>query len=226
VRLLTTVALFALLAACTPEPPAVPSPSIDTVAKVAESRRAMDSRVAASVAVAREANAASQPPAVESELSVAAAYLPKPTDADIAIARSRVQTAALDAYDIARADAAKKQAADNADWSDLAAQAYLSEKNTKRLNAEIVELKNHNREIIDTIFTGFGAFCIAIGVVMALYGQLRLGFHFFALGLVLVKIPAIIASAMFLWAACGIAVLWAGCTYIVHRHANAKESKQ
>jgi len=98
VRTLLVIALVAL-AGCkskpseAPLPPAVATPKEVALTSVGSTLDVIDSRVAAAVTIAREANTAGKPTVVEEELSVASSFLPKPTEGDLAYARQRSEKA-------------------------------------------------------------------------------------------------------------------------------------
>ena len=88
----------------------MPGPKGIDLGKVGSQLDVIDSRVAAAVTVAREANTAGKPTVVESELSVASSFLPKPTEGDLAYARQRSEKATPADYEAQRKKAAEKQA--------------------------------------------------------------------------------------------------------------------
>ena len=80
------ILVFCLLGCSSKEEPTVSSPGAPLEAIGAKQDK-IDGRVAAAVVVASEANDAGKPKVVKAELGVASAYLPKPSEADVAFAR-------------------------------------------------------------------------------------------------------------------------------------------
>lgn len=142
-RLLLVIALLALTGCSSSKPPlpeAVPAPKAVSLDKVGSQLDVIDSRVAAAVAIAREANAASKPAVVESELSVASSFLPKPTEGDVAFARQRSEKATPAEYEAQRKKAAQKQAEADKAWTTLEGQVEQNKVAISARDARIVEL--------------------------------------------------------------------------------------
>jgi hypothetical protein len=170
VRVFLSILFIALSSGCgtTKQEPA-PAPQAPDLEKVGKSLDQIDSRVAASVIVARESNKDGKPEKVESELSVASAYLPKPKPEDLEYARKRALTGDASAYEAQRKKAETKQKEIEASWLKLEEQVEankrLIEAKDKKIKQLEDDLKQSNRSIWAMAGAGLmvgGALCWAL----------------------------------------------------------------
>lgn len=155
------------------------------------------SRAAAAVEVARVANKDSKPSVVEDELGVAAAYLPKPTTADLDYAKGRVEKGDEEAYKKARAVADSHQR----QVSELKAQVEAEKAKAKAaLDAKQAELDAERALWRDILISGAGAIGAVVGLLMMALGYNRLNAATTILsgGLVAV-LPWFVESRWFVW---------------------------
>jgi hypothetical protein len=224
--LLLVIALVAL-AGCkstpkpadAPLPPAVATPKEVALTSVGSTLDVIDSRVAAAVAVAREANTAGKPAVVESELSVAGSFLPKATEGDLAYARQRSEKASPADYERQRTKAAEKQKAAEAAWADLEKQVAANkaalaarDKRIEELTQEVVRVK---QEASNNIWTLVGAGLAVIGALTTAFMGPRIGLPLLLCGAFCGSVPFIIDSPWFEYAAgatlvisCGLGLWW------------------
>jgi hypothetical protein len=179
----------------------------------------IDSRVAAAVAVAREANTAGKPAVVESELSVAGSFLPKATEGDLAYARQRSEKASPADYERQRTKAAEKQKLAEAAWADLEKQVAANkaalaarDKRIEELTQEVVRVK---QEASNNIWTLVGAGLAVIGALTIAFMGPRIGLPLLLCGAFCGSVPFIIDSPWFEYAAgatlvisCGLGLWW------------------
>ena len=222
-RLLLVIALVAL-AGCksTPKaelPPAVATPKEVALTSVGSTLDVIDSRVAAAVAVAREANTAGKPAVVESELSVAGSFLPKPSEGDVAYARQRSEKASPADYERQRAKAAEKQKAAEAAWSDLEKQVAANKAALSARDARIVELQAEvervKKDMSSQTWTLVGAGLAVTGALCLAFLGPRIGLPLLLCGAFCGSVPFIIDSPWFEYAAgativisCGLGLWW------------------
>jgi hypothetical protein len=216
--LLLVIALVAL-AGCksTPKaelPPAVATPKEVALTSVGWTLDVIDSRVAAAVAVAREANTAGKPAVVESELSVAGSFLPKATEGDLAYARQRSEKASPADYERQRTKAAEKQKAAEAAWADLEKQVAANKAALAARDARIVELTKEvervKAEASKNIWTLLGAGLFAVGALTTAFLGPRLGVPLLACAALAGSVPFIYDSPAFMWVAIGTATIASG----------------
>ena len=218
-RLLLAVIAFAALAGCksTPKaelPAAVPAPKAPDLTAVGSTLDVIDSRVAAAVTVAREANTAGKPAVVESELSVASSFLPKATEGDLAYARQRSEKATPADYEKQRAKAAEKQKAAEQAWTNLEAQVAASkaalaarDKRIEELTQEVVRVK---QEASNNVWTLVGAGLAVIGALTTAFMGPRIGIPLLLCGAFCGSVPFIIDSPYFEYIAGGTLLVCSG----------------
>lgn len=220
-RLLLVIALTALTGCSVfgpkkpdPLPEAVPAPKAPDLTAVGSTLDVIDSRVAAAVTVAREANTAGKPTVVESELSVASSFLPKPTEGDLAYARQRSEKATPADYEKQRAKAAEKQKAAEQAWTNLEAQVAASkaalaarDKRIEELTAEVQRIK---AEASKNVWTLLGAGLFACGALTTAFLGPRLGIPLLACAALAGSVPFIYDHPAFMWVAIGTAAIAAG----------------
>ena len=202
-----------------PLPEAVPAPKAPDLTAVGSTLDVIDSRVAAAVTVAREANTAGKPIVVESELSVASSFLPKPTEGDLAYARQRSEKATPADYEKQRAKAAETQKAAEQAWQTLEAQVAASkaalvarDKRIADLTAEVDRVK---KEQSAQTWTLVGAGIAVIGALTTAFMGPRIGIPLLLCGAFCGSVPFIIDSPWFEYAAgatlivsCGLGLWW------------------
>ncbi len=195
-------------------PEAVPAPKAPDLSAVGSTLDVIDSRVAAAVTIAREANTAGKPSVVEEELSVASSFLPKPTEGDLAYARQRSEKATPADYEKQRAKAAEKQKAAEQAWTTLEAQVAASkaallarDKRIEELTQEVVRVK---KEASNNVWTLLGAGLFACGALTTTLLGPRLGVPLLACAALAGSVPFIYDSPAFMWVAIGTAAVASG----------------
>lgn len=179
-----------------PEP--APAPKGVELDKVGKDLDVIDSRVAAAVTVAREANTAGKPAVVESELSIASSYLPKAAENDVAFARQRSEKASPAEYEAQRRKAAEKQKALEAEWANLEKQVAANKAAIVARDARIVELTAEldrvKKEASANLWTMAGVATAVLGAVAVALGRVKAGASLIACGAAIGAFPFIIDS--------------------------------
>jgi hypothetical protein len=195
-------------------PEAVPAPNAPDLSAVGSTLDVIDSRVAAAVTIAREANTAGKPSVVEEELSVAASFLPKATEGDLAYARQRSEKATPADYERQRAKAAEKQKAAEQAWTTLEAQVAASkaalvarDKRIEELTAEIDRIK---KDAMSQTWTLVGAGLAVIGALTTAFMGPRIGIPLLLCGAFCGSVPFIIDSPYFEYIAGGTLLICSG----------------
>ena len=207
--LLAVIAL--LVAGCKTTPPslpdAVPAPKGIDLDKVGSQLDVIDSRVAAAVIVAREANTAGKPAVVDSELSVAQSFLPKPSEGDVAFARQRSEKATPAEYEAQRKKAAEKQAEAEKAWSVLSKQvednkAALAarDKRIEELTAEVDRVK---KDASANLWTLAGVGIAVVGAIATAFVGPKVGIPLLACGAAIGAFPFVVDSPYFTYIAAG-----------------------
>lgn len=164
------------------EAPAVPPAGqgeTTPVDRYADRNDQVMSRAAASVQVAREANAAGQPAKVEAELSIAGTYLPRPTAGDLTEAKERAALGDQKAYAAAQAIADEQSRSLDDLWAKVEAEKTkarlaLEEKEAQRkadLAAKELELIQARKDKASTLFSLFGVIASAAGLALFIWGD-------------------------------------------------------
>lgn len=198
-RFILSIILVATLAGCgtTKEEP-VASPKGVDLENVGKSLDQIDSRVAASVIVARESNKEGKPEKVESELSVASAYLPKPKPDDLEYARKRALTGDAAAYEAQRKKAEAKQKELESTWSKLEQQVAENKKLIEAKDAKIKQLEDDLKQSNRSIWAMAGAGLMVGGALCwALLGW-KIGAPLIACAPIAGSVPVIYESEYFL----------------------------
>lgn len=233
-RLLLVIALLALTGCRTSQPPlpdAVPAPKGIDLDKVGTQLDVIDSRVAAAVIVAREANTAGKPSVVDSELSVAQSFLPKPSEGDVAFARQRSEKATPAEYEAQRKKAAEKQAEAEKAWTVLSKQvednkAALAARD-KRITELTDEVERVKREASANLWTLAGVGIAVVGAIATAFVGPKVGIPLLLSGAAIGAFPFVVDSEYFsyvagsflaLAAALGIWVLWDKARDKVHEN--------
>lgn len=215
-RLLLVIALTALTGCSVfrkqaePLLAAVPAPKAPDLTAVGSTLDVIDSRVAAAVTVAREANTAGKPAVVESELSVASSFLPKPTEGDLAYARQRSEKATPADYERQRAKAAEKQKAAEQAWQNLEAQVAASKAALAARDKRIEELTAEIEQGKKDIWTMAGVACALLGAVSMVFAGPKVGLPLLACGAAIGAFPFVVESEYFPWIAGGFLLVCAG----------------
>ena len=213
--MLLVIALVAL-AGCKSKPSDVPLPAAVAAPKevaltsVGSTLDVIDSRVAAAVAVAREANTAGKPAVVESELSVAGSFLPKPTEGDLAYARQRSEKATPADYEKQRAKAAEKQKAAEQAWTTLEAQVAASKAALLARDKRIADLTAEIEQGKKDLWTMAGVGCALLGAVSMVFAGPKVGLPLLLCGGAIGAFPFVVESEWFPWVAGAFAVALAG----------------
>jgi hypothetical protein len=202
-----------------PLPPAIATPKEVALTSVGSTLDVIDSRVAAAVTIAREANTAGKPTVVEEELSVAASFLPKATQGDLAYARQRSEKATPADYEAQRKKAAEKQKVAEAAWADLEKQVAANKAALAARDARIVELQKEiervKKDASAQTWTLVGAGLAVIGALTTAFMGPRIGLPLLLCGAFCGSVPFIIDSPWFEYAAgatlvisCGLGLWW------------------
>ena len=194
-----------LLAGCStskpPLPEAIPAPKAVSLDTVGTQLDVIDSRVAAAVIVAREANTAGKPATVESELSVAGSFLPKPSEADIAFARQRSENATPAEYEAQRKKAAEKQKAAEDAWVTLEGQVAANKVAINARDARITELTNEvervKKDKAAQMWTMAGIGCALLGAAATAFVGPKVGIPLLVSGAAIGAFPFVIDSPYF-----------------------------
>jgi len=218
-RLLLVIALVAL-AGCkskpaeAPLPAAVATPKEVALTSVGSTLDVIDSRVAAAVTIAREANTAGKPSVVEEELSVASSFLPKPTEGDLAYARQRSEKATPADYEAQRKKAAEKQKAAEAAWADLEKQVAANKAALSARDARIVELaaevERVKKDKAAQLWTMAGIGVAVIGALATAFASPKAGVPLLLCGGAIGAFPFAVDSPWFAWIAGAFAAVLAG----------------
>jgi hypothetical protein len=242
VRLLLAVIALVALAGCksgkpseAPLPPAVATPKEVALTSVGSTLDVIDSRVAAAVTIAREANTAGKPSVVESELSVASSFLPKPTEGDLAYARQRSEKATPADYEAQRKKAAEKQKAAEAAWADLEKQVAANKAALAARDARIVELvaevERVKKDKAAQLWTMAGVGVAVIGALATAFASPKVGMPLLLCGGAIGAFPFVVESPHFdlivtiALSVGGILLGWLGWDYVRDR-VNAKPPQE
>ena len=182
------------MSACTTPQTEVASPG-DTLEVVGAKQDKVDARVAAAVVVASEANTAGKPAVVNSELKVASAYLPPPSEADVAFARQRAAKGDPSQY-AKEIEYAKKLNQDIEQmWVKLEAEKKQNAEVIIKLKADIEQAK---KDGVSMLFTAAALFCFGVALVMTLLGQYARAAISATFGITLAGIPMLLDSKWFI----------------------------
>lgn len=188
-------------------PDAQPAPKGVELDKVGKDLDVVDSRVAAAVTVAREANAAGKPAVVESELSIASSYLPKAAENDVAFARQRSEKASPAEYEAQRKKAAEKQKALEAEWAGLEKQVVASKAAITARDARIAELTAEidkvRKEASANLWSMAGVAVAVAGALATAFFSPKAGIPLILCGAALGAFPFVVDSEFFPWLAGG-----------------------
>jgi len=183
-----------------PLPEAIPAPKAVSLDTVGSQLDVIDSRVAAAVIVAREANTAGKPAIVESELSVAASYLPKPSEGDVAYARQRTNGNAAE-YEAQRKKAAEKQKAAEAAWVTLESQVEANKAaiaaRDKRITELAAEVERVKKDKAAQLWTMAGIGCALLGAVTTALMGPKIGLPLLLCGGAIGAFPFVVDSPYF-----------------------------
>lgn len=201
-----------LLTGCTCDRPATPpaQPKGVSLEAVGTGLDQIDTAVAASVQVAREMNKDGKPDKVESELSVAAANLPKAPQDAVIVARARAEKATDAEYENQRKQAQAKLAELDKAWADLEGQVRENKRLMREKDDQIKELKAQIAEAKKDIWTITGAGLVVIGGLAMAFASWKVGAPLLLAGAFCGSIPFIVDSPMFLWIAGGTMACCAG----------------
>lgn len=241
-RPLLVIALLALTGCRTSQPPlpdAVPAPKGIDLDKVGTQLDVIDSRVAAAVIVAREANTAGKPAVVESELSIASSYLPKAAENDVAFARQRSEKASPSEYEAQRKKAAEKQAEAEKAWTVLSKQVDDNKvalaARDKRITDLTAEVERVKKDAAANLWTLAGVGIAVVGAIAMAFTGPKVGLPLLACGAAIGAFPFVIdspyftiiaASSLGLAALLGLWVLWDKARDKVHENDHEQTPPQ
>lgn len=224
--------LFLVACSTTKTPDPAPAPPVDDLTKVGDKIDKSDSRVAAAVTVAVENS--DKPEVVKAEGKVALAYLPPPTEGDVAFARARAAKADQKAYQAQMDYATKMKAEVDKMWAKAEADAKKSKADIQALKDEntrlVAEIARIKQEASRDIWTITGAALVVLGGVACAFASVRVGIPIILAGAFAGAVPHIYSSEYFSWAvgatiliACGL-LLWRLFDYI--KDKNDEQPKQ
>jgi len=219
-----------LLAGCatTPAPTPDPVPAQGTLDVVGKNEDKLDSRTAAAVAVAK--TNADKPEVVRSELTVAEAGLPKPSDADLAYAKARAAKADPKAYEASVASAVKAKADIDAMWSKLETEQRANAEAMSKMVGEIDTLKKQvdeaKKEGQRNLYTLVAAGMMVLGGLAVAFGRVMIGAGLLLSGICIGAVPYLLDSAWFLPSVGGLFLvgLFVGGWHVYRGHLNDKHN--
>lgn len=190
-----------LLASCvTPEKPIGPSTDPANVSKLGDKIDTTEARAAAAVTVAVEQ--ADKPEVVKAEGKVALAYLPAPSEADIAFARERASKADPEAYKAQMEYAKKLQAEVNKMWDKMEADNIRNLEEIKALklrNEQLAkEVERVKTDADRNFWTMLAGGMFVLGAVVCAFLSWKTGATLIFLSTVAGSIPVIQGSPYFL----------------------------
>ena len=197
-----------LLAGCatTPAPTPDPVPAQGTLDVVGKKEDKLESRTAAAVSVAK--TNADKPEVVRSELTVAEAGLPKPSDADLAYAQARAAKADPKAYEASVASAVKAKADIDAMWSKLETEQRANAEAMSKMVGQIDTLKKQvdeaKKEGQRNLYTLVAAGMMVLGGFAIAFGRVMIGAGLLVSGVCIGAVPYLLDSAWFLPAVGGL----------------------
>ena len=179
----------------------MPAPEGIDLGKVGSQLDVIDSRVAAAVTVAREANTAGKPAVVESELSVASSFLPPATAGDIAVARQRSEKASPAEYEAQRKAAALKQKEAEKAWATLETQVKETKDALDARDKRIVELtaevERVKQDAAANLWTMAGVGIAVVGAIATAFVGPKVGVPLMLSGAAIGTFPFIVDSPYF-----------------------------
>lgn len=214
--LLTSIILTSCVT--TKEPDPAPSAGGEIITKVGDKIDLSEQRAAAAVTVAVEQ--ADKPAIVRAEGSVALAYLTKPTEADLLVARARASSNAdQKVYDKQIAEAKKMQEEVDKMWSKMEAEAKKSQDEIKALKARnealLREIEQVKEQSSIQVWSVTGAALVVIGGIACAFASVRIGVPILLAGAFAGAVPHIINSQYFaviagtvLFACASLAIWW------------------
>ena len=162
-----------------PELPKQPdAPTHDeNIKKVGAEIDTSDAKVAAAVTVVREN--AGKPEVVKAESAVALSFLPKPQEAELALARQRAAKSDPKDYEAAEQFGRKLLAQINANWakmeSDQREASRVSKLKDDRIAALTAEVERVKQDAATNIWTMTGAGLVVIGGLACAFASVRAG---------------------------------------------------
>lgn len=219
--MLRVLAVCLLMSACTKPQTDTPSPG-DTLEVVGSKQDKVDARVAAAVHVASEANDAGKPAVVKAELSVASAYLPPPSEADVAFARQRADKANPAQY-AKEIEYAKKL---NEDIEKM----WVRLESEKKQNAEVIaklkaDIEQAKKDGVSNLFTAAALFCFGLALILTLVGQYARAAISAVFGITLAGTPMLLDSKWFIECLSASILIIIIATIWHLKHEKAKEAE-
>lgn len=173
-----------------------------------------ESRLAASVQVASEANAAGKPAVVAAELSVAKSMLPAPTPGDYAYARLRADKADPKEYEAAQAAGKRLLAIVDSQWAKMEADASEAKRISGLKDNRIADLTRQLNDSNKMIWTVVAAGLVVIGGLGCAFGMPRIGIWLIITGFATGIYSQLLDTTWFIPGACGMAVVALGFAYV------------
>lgn len=166
-----------------------------------------ESRLAAAVQVATEANVAGKPAVVAAELGVAKSYLPPASPGDYATAKLRADKADAKEYEAAQAAGKRLLAIVDSQWQKLEADQSEARRVSNLKDQRIAELTRQLDDSHNLIWTIVASGLVVIGGLGMAFGIPRAGVWLILTGFATGVYSQLLGTAWFIPGACGMAVI-------------------
>lgn len=193
-----------MLSGCSTAPEKIPTQpdgptSAAIVSTVGKEWDKSDQKVAAAVTIVREN--AEKPEVVKAESSVALSFLPKPSDAEVALARQRAAKADQKDYATAVLFGQKLLSQINDDWAKVEANqkeaARISKLKDDRIVSLTAEVERVKKDAASNIWTMTGAGLVVIGGLVCAFVSPKAGIPIIACGAFAGALPFFFDSPYF-----------------------------
>ncbi|CAB4182725.1 hypothetical protein UFOVP1533_20 [uncultured Caudovirales phage] len=188
-------------------PPQPDAPIGGVMSKLGDEIDKSESRLAAAVQVASEANAAGKPAVVAAELSVAKSYLPAPTSGDYAYAKLRADKGDPKEYEAAQAAGKRLLAIVDTQWAKMEADAAQAKRISGLKDQRIADLTRQLNDSHNLIWTIVASGLVVIGGLGMAFGIPRAGVWLILTGFATGVYSQLLGTAWFIPGACGMAVI-------------------
>jgi len=195
-------------------PPQPDAPTGGVMSKLGDEIDKSESRLAAAVQVATEANAAGKPAVVASELGVAKSYLPPASPGDYAYAKLRADKADPKEYEAAQAAGKRLLAIVDSQWAKMEADQFEAKRVSNLKDARIADLTRQLNDSHNLIWTVVAAGLVIVGGLGCAFGMPRVGIWIIITGFTTGIYSQLLNTTWFIPGACGIAVIALGVAYV------------
>lgn len=185
------------------------------VGKVGDQLDKADGRVAAAVKIAQEN--ADKPAVVRAETGVALAYLPQPSDGDVAFARQRAAKADPAEYAKAQEYGKRLLAAIDASWAKMEAQQKEALRISALKDAKIKELEAAVSKAKQDIWTYAGVLLVLLGGLSFAFGPKKAGFCLIVAGFACGIFSMLLGTVWFIPSCAGLTLLGGLIYYKLHK---------